>query len=394
MLRPLIARIAGAPALWRACLAIAFATSILNAGMLGSAVPELVWYAAQFGPLLVAAGAIVATRPPQRPALWLALLGALVVWSALSAIWSVAPGRSIAQAALFAIAAVFLAATVLGRWNVDATRTADLVFGYVLVQASLAAGGILLLVAPSAAIGRFGLFQGVYTNPNAAAIVAAVATSLGVWLAVVLRGRWRVAVIAALPLSIATLVASDSRGPIIAAALGVIIVLVFSPHRRVSLGVLAVSVAAAVTVALVAPGAFAAFLDRSDRGYDVTSGRWEIWQRLLGVWAEHPLVGIGYRTVEVLPGSGGQTAHNVYLSVLVETGIVGALLFVALLVVVAITGFRRSRPEHRALFGVTATVLVIELTQASLFGFGGPTALLCWLAILAFVKPSTPPAAV
>ncbi len=109
----------------------------------------------------------------------------------------------------------------------------------------------------------------------------------------------------------------------------------------------------------------------------------EIYQNLLNVFQQSPWTGTGYRSVEELtPGISGLTAHNIYLSALTETGLFGAFFFLgpALSVVVA----SRRGKEGRPLLAAVVTIAAIELTESSIHGWGGPTALIAWVLILAF----------
>ncbi len=73
------------------------------------------------------------------------------------------------------------------------------------------------------------------------------------------------------------------------------------------------------------------------------NGRVEIWQAGLEVFAEHPLIGIGSNA---FPSSIdlGKAAHNTYLSILVEVGIIGFSLFA---IAVAITIFHAMQHPSR-----------------------------------------------
>ncbi|GFK17741.1 hypothetical protein KbCgl_03130 [Corynebacterium glutamicum] len=77
---------------------------------------------------------------------------------------------------------------------------------------------------------------------------------------------------------------------------------------------------------------------------------------------------------------GGVTGHNVYLVALADVGILGfgAIIFLIAFIIKAAKG----SGENKFLFGVFLTVGVIELTESSIFGFGGPTALTVWLIAL------------
>jgi O-antigen ligase len=68
------------------------------------------------------------------------------------------------------------------------------------------------------------------------------------------------------------------------------------------------------------------------------TGRWEIWEAALKVLERHPIVGVGVGAFKVvvdreLPSGFPHqaSAHNAYLNTAVELGVIGALLFVAIL---------------------------------------------------------------
>jgi len=63
------------------------------------------------------------------------------------------------------------------------------------------------------------------------------------------------------------------------------------------------------------------------------NGRTELWREGFNAFLEHPVLGVGtdmYRSVSAL----SKVAHNSYLSVLVEEGLIGLVLFVAILGIV------------------------------------------------------------
>lgn len=65
-------------------------------------------------------------------------------------------------------------------------------------------------------------------------------------------------------------------------------------------------------------------------GQDITSGRGELANRAISIFEEHPILGIGYGGYSVDSDKG---AHNVYLQVLCEGGIIGFLLYLPYMIV-------------------------------------------------------------
>jgi hypothetical protein len=103
-----------------------------------------------------------------------------------------------------------------------------------------------------------------------------------------------------------------------------------------------------------------------------------LWDVLLAHWRQHPVLGTGYRTIELLSGVGGFSAHDIFIWVLTELGLVGIFFFAGFLVMVAVVG-------RLSIFLAGAlSVLVIELTESTLYGWGGPAALTFWLVLLAY----------
>ena len=87
--------------------------------------------------------------------------------------------------------------------------------------------------------------------------------------------------------------------------------------------------------------------DRLLKTYDeLTAGTWSgrfiMYQSGLEVFRQYPLLGTGCGSFAIAvsqyvgANSAGQTAHNTYLCVLVETGVIGLLLFLAVLVVATV----------------------------------------------------------
>jgi O-antigen ligase len=100
------------------------------------------------------------------------------------------------------------------------------------------------------------------------------------------------------------------------------------------------------------------------------NNRMNIWAEGLQSFAEHPIVGVGsnmYRTVN----SWGKLAHNSFLSVLVELGLVGFALFGSMLAIAFIEALRQ--PKWDALFwlavlgtwAISASTLTYEYRKAT-----------------------------
>jgi O-antigen ligase len=377
-----------APATWRWLVAASLGITMLHISSLGGSVPAPLWYLGQFGPLLLASAAMFSAARPLKLTGISGLQIVLVLLAALSSAWSDYPQRSLSEALLMLLVFAFLVPTSAIRWLDKEVLFGDLKFLYFFIAAAMVAGIVLWIVAPPLAMGYYGRYQGAFPNPNYAAIAAALSIALGTWYSMVeSRRAIKLLIVVTLVMSAGTLWLSGSRGALAAAVLGSLVTLGLSAYRRAVVVVMGVLIVAVGVILLARPGILignGGFFDRSFQGSDFTSGRLGIWGRMFSLWAGHPVFGIGYRTIEELPASNDLGAHNIYLSVLVELGIIGFVVLVALLARILSVGLRSRMPENRMLLGGAVTVIVIELTEASLFGFGGPTALLSWLILLAF----------
>jgi hypothetical protein len=165
----------------------------------------------------------------------------------------------------------------------------------------------------------------------------------------------------------ATILLASSREHIVAlaAVLLVIIVLYFRAMNRSRLvGVLVGSCVALITLALLLDpyilNAVRYFnhdillVDSPDRGVDSGfTGRTTIWAETFDLWLKFPLLGVGFRQHEQFLA--GWPAHNAYLAMLADTGLLGLAVYLALLIrsLVASWGIQDRRTRR---FVITALV--------------------------------------
>jgi O-antigen ligase len=157
----------------------------------------------------------------------------------------------------------------------------------------------------------------------------------------------------------AALLLSFSRASVICAALAIIVLGILERRRwQRSRGLVALAIlipAAAGVFALALPEVAGAYWARVGLTLDrlliapdsVLSGRLESWGTIAGFIAEHPwqtLAGIGYKTLPYTQYLGGPViADNMYLSLLVETGVLGMAALVGLNGAILITCWRAMR---------------------------------------------------
>jgi O-antigen ligase len=142
-----------------------------------------------------------------------------------------------------------------------------------------------------------------------------------------------------LPLGLTGILLTASRGSILAAVVGLAIIpwTLGRLRLRTKAALYVLAAGSLLLVSTVVPQA--ALVRIASTGADIESGyfggRGTIWAAGVEVAREHPLVGVGTGAFEaaVEPALNAPwAAHNVFLSILVEDGLVGLFLFVAMIV--------------------------------------------------------------
>ncbi len=201
------------------------------------------------------------------------------------------------------------------------------------------------------------------------------------------RRRWvQIASVGVVAMSLGLMVLTRSRGPTIAAAAGVLVLIALTPrrlHRKVALVMTAVIVAAALAYFSSATGAsqLEGFVNRGQTTEQILSlsQRTELFEIGMGYVAERPIFGHGY----LIPGTLLSThyvwaghAHNLVLEIIMALGIVGLLIFTALVAIVIrglVLGLRSRHGRQTGLPAEGAALLALLLVQGVISdSFGGP----------------------
>lgn len=270
-----------------------------------------------------------------------ALLLLFLLWNAATIIW--APDRALGLNTLLDWARALLLFVLL----VTTIRTArDLrllmiafVFGSVLaILASVLTGGL------QTAQSYGNRLTGAAGDPNYLAAGILMAAVLAIALIATSR-RWLLKLFLAAALVILAIgfAATQSRGGIVGLVGATVCSLILFPRRRLAiLGALAVLAVIIGTWFATDPAALARVTDFNSSG----DGRSDLWTVALRAWHDHVIAGVGlnnFLAVEAhyvnRPGALTSLAlivdhphvvHNVYLEALVDTGIIGLALFLAL----------------------------------------------------------------
>jgi O-antigen ligase len=107
---------------------------------------------------------------------------------------------------------------------------------------------------------------------------------------------------------------------------------------------------------------------RSDEGVERSSltGRIHIWDNALDLWRERPVLGIGFGATSFTVG---QNAHNDYIRSLTETGLIGFLCFISVMVSLILLGRRaglRRMDAPRALMGLSLGYVLVSAVSNNL----------------------------
>jgi O-antigen ligase len=167
------------------------------------------------------------------------------------------------------------------------------------------------------------------------------------WVRLICRGY--------LPVAIVALGLSGSRGGMIATMVALLIVPLSMHHLtpgKLVTAIVMLGLSGALAIAYTPE----TLIERlGSTGTEVTtgglSGRLKLWKAGLQAYEEHPIMGYGsgYFKSAITPilGTASQVAHNSYISLLVEHGIVGWTLYMSMLVMVFLAVMAQPPPERR-----------------------------------------------
>ena len=314
----------------------------------------------------------------RRPAAFLLPFALLCVWTVLSVMWAPVRGEGIGYAST--LVQLFLMAWLVWQQCRDGADRRRLMQAYVLGCYVSVGSTIAQFLSGNAFAGSSQeRFAAAGFNPNYLASTLAIGIPLAWHL--VLGGRSRAVALLdflAIPAIITAIVLTGSRGGLITAVLALSVV----PLTYAKLGP-RVQVAVVVGLALVGLAAywlapafeqslptgierFAEIPEQLQSG-DLT-GRGRIWVAGLELFRDHPIVGVGSggfaRAVKPYLGE-ARTAHNAFLNVAAQTGVIGLALFVATLAAVGLP-FVISLAGDRIVYLVLLATVALILMPSTL----------------------------
>lgn len=316
--------------------------------------------------------------------------------------------RPIGQFMLTMFMLSFLSTTGLFRWSNIQKCAADLSWIVVGVASSTFYSLALAWTGSSEVFGSFFRFSGLNWNPNYLGVANAICGLLGLILLSNLNNSKLLKVLLKVStvVLITGLIMSGSRGSLIAFAIGYILISIRSGkiQNLANLAMVAssiffawlwsvfgVQILAKALISSTSSGSnntadiesslqvIATDMNTRASEADVSSGRLDIYLKLLNYWLRNPMEGTGFHASEQIPFMHGFVAHNIYLTMLVEGGLIGFILFAGLIVGFIFLG------KYSIFFPVFIAVLVSEMFESALWGWGSPMTLVMWLSVSAYV---------
>lgn len=316
------------------------------------------------------------------------LLGVLVCWSAISYLWSIAPGQTIETTVRY----VFVLGILVVIWDLFRTPTAlELTFfayilGAYLVVSAVFYNFILDSVVYMTRYTAFGL------NPNIIARTLVIGTPLAGYLVVrpttdLLATRIvRACNLLYITVAGVAIVLTGARQGMIGFGITIAFLAILSYQKRVSdnhspspfgrrtlataAGLLMIAVAVGIYLVAVATNILTRLLlTPAEIASGEFGGRAPIWQAGLEIIKQRPLLGYGSGTFvpaiqPLFPeGEVPVAAHNAFIQLGVELGLVGAVIYTAILLVVAIAIYRqhtRYRELWMTLFAILLVLVLLE----------------------------------
>jgi O-antigen ligase len=318
----------------------------------------------------------------------------LVVWNALSIFWSANADRSAGHLVTW----IQLGIMVFILWELLDSHSA-LLSG--LQMYVLGAYVVFANAVTNFASGKtfyYERFSAVGTNPDDLGLVLALGIPVACYLAGK-RSKTRTGHVlkwvnyAYIPAALLGIALSGTRTAVVAALPGLIygLVTVTRLGARAKVVIAVLFVAAGFYILPLIPQA--SFDRLGTIGTEVAGGNWngriDLWSQGLRSFADNPILGVGtnmYRSVNFE----GKVAHNSFISVLVEVGLVGLALFAIVLGIVVVQALKHPRWDRIFWLSVLAVWAIGAFTLT--WEYRKPTWLFLSLVVISAALAETVPA--
>jgi O-antigen ligase len=306
--------------------------------------------AAKFLGLLVGALWLVnvfITGRMRNPDPFLGATALFVLWNAVSVLWSAAPGQSLRHVATMIQCLGF----VLILWDVYRTRTALLagLQAYVLGVYVAVMSAVLNFLNASTSFAHYERYSPGLTHPDGFGFVVALGIPLAWYLAGPAspdqRNLIRIVNYAYIPAALFGIALSGTRTALIASIPGMVFGLASLtslrlPTRTAIFVVLITSLYLLTPVVEPLRSFERLATTHAEARQGNLSGRRDQWRESLASFGERPILGVGtnmFRSVN----NQGKVAHNSFLSILIELGLIGLALFGAVVMIAVIHALRQ-----------------------------------------------------
>jgi O-antigen ligase len=303
-------------------------------------------------------GSVLIGRSLRKPHAFHLLMLLFVLWNMSSIFWSVAVERTMQNIETY-LQLAFLAFLI---WDLYTTREAlRAALGAYILGAYVAIGSTVIYYYTGQEIKAYsgGRYAGSGINAGDLALILALGLPVAWYLARSagkgIKGSiQRLVNYVYIPASIFAIALTASRMALFAIVPAIVYIIgtanQLKPfHRILILATLVGTLPFIPQSSLERLGTTGVTLSEGDIG-----GRGRLWEESIAVFSEHPLLGVGSGTLKTRDLL-GTVAHNTFLSVLAEVGLIGFFLFIAILVIVAYQSLR----QPKWISGLWLTVLAV-----------------------------------
>ena len=147
-----------------------------------------------------------------------------------------------------------------------------------------------------------------------------------------------------------TILMTSSRGGLVSVITIVVLIFILSKKKKgikeIIVNILIITAILAILYTLASKFVSTESLTRiftfddSKIGYAIGTGRMALWKYGVSLFLQKPLIGWGWGGYNVM----GVASHNTYLSMLLDTGIIGMILFIVPMVMIYIRAFKSGKP--------------------------------------------------
>jgi O-antigen ligase len=276
--------------------------------------------------------ATIATGRVRVPPVAAWTVAAFLGWAYLSYFWSADPSATLTKATTF----LQLGGLVWIAYDLLDTRERLSQLAVAIVIGAGLAGLLTIITAvqgeAARGVSRFTVFD---AGPNNAAAVLVLSIGVAMFLLRLHPARSRLAIVTTfVVISVVAVLLTASRGALVALCSTVAVLIVDRRNlmkKRLVWGIAMVVVVAAFAVTVVPRASFERL---GTTGTEITEGtlnaRTTYWRLALDLFEQRPIQGVGagaFPEENLRLGASGKVAHNTFISILVELGLVGLVLF-------------------------------------------------------------------